>query len=86
MRIPIHVETFGSMYKNNIAERTLFWSLEPENIPIRPMLGYGAQNYTSIGQTAILVFLKFILLREGYKFVDMTIRCIAIVAKIFCLL
>ena len=49
------------------------------------MLGYGPQNYTSIGETAILVFLNVILLREGYKFVDMTIRCIAIVTKILCM-
>ena len=59
--------------KNSIAERTIFWSSEPENIAIRPILRYGPQNYTSIGETAILVFLKVILLREGYKFVDMII-------------
>ena len=50
------------------------------------MLRYGAHNYTSIGETAILVFLNVILLLEGYEFFDMTIRCIAIVTKILCLL
>ena len=35
--------------KNSIAERTIFWSSEPENIAIRPVLLYGPQNYTSIG-------------------------------------
>ena len=37
------------------------------------MLRYGSLNYTSIGETAKLVFLNVILLRKGYKFVDMTI-------------
>ena len=41
--------------KNSIAKRTIFWSSEPENIAIRPMLRYGPQNYTSIGETAIQV-------------------------------
>ena len=39
------------------------------------MVRYGPQNHTSIGETAILVFLNVILFREGYKFVDMTIQC-----------
>ena len=43
-----------------------------------------SSELTSIGETAILVFLNVILLREGYKFVDMTIPCIAIVNKISC--
>ena len=73
-------------WKNSMAERTIFWSSKPENIAIRPMLRYGPQNYPSIGETAKVVFLNAILLREGYKFVDMTIRCIAIVTKILCLL
>ena len=30
-------------------------SSEPENIAVRPMLRYGPQNYTSIGETAIQV-------------------------------
>ena len=38
-----------------MAKRTIFWSSEPENIAIRPMLRYGPQNYTSIGETAIQV-------------------------------
>ena len=42
-------------WKNSIAKRTIFWSSEPENIAIRPMLRYGPQNYTSIGETAIQV-------------------------------
>ena len=41
--------------ENYIAKRTIFWSSEPENITIRPMLRYGPQNYTSIGETAIQV-------------------------------
>ena len=40
---------------NSVAKRTIFWSSEPENIGIRPMLRYGPQNYTSIGETAIQV-------------------------------
>ena len=73
--------------KNSIAERTIFWSLESENIIIRPMLADGSQKYTSIGVATILVFLNVILLHEGYKFVDMTkdmaIRCIAIMLFIY---
>ena len=42
-------------WKNSKAKRTIFWSSEPENIAIRPMLRYGPQNYTSIGETAIQV-------------------------------
>ena len=42
-------------WKNSIAKRTIFWSSETENIAIRPMLRYGPQNYTSIGETAIQV-------------------------------
>ena len=42
-------------WKNLIAKRTIFWSSEPENIAIRPMLRYGPQNYPSIGETAIQV-------------------------------
>ena len=42
-------------WKNSITKRTIFWSSEPENITIRPMLWYGPQNYTSIGETAIQV-------------------------------
>ena len=42
-------------WKNSIAKRTIFWSSEPENIAIRPMLWYGPQNYKSIGETAIQV-------------------------------
>ena len=42
-------------WKNSIAERTIFWSSEPENIAIGPMLRYGPQNYTSIGETALKV-------------------------------
>ena len=42
-------------WKNSIAKRTIFWSSEPENIAMRPMLRYGSQNYTSIGETAIQV-------------------------------
>ena len=42
-------------WKNSIAKRTIFWSSEPENIAIRPMLRYGPQNYTNIGETAIQV-------------------------------
>ena len=42
-------------WKNSIAKRTIFWSSEPENIVIRPMLRYAPQNYTSIGETAIQV-------------------------------
>ena len=45
----------GTHWKNSIAKRTIFWSSEPENIAIRPMLRYGPQKYTSIGETAILV-------------------------------
>ena len=60
-------------WKNSIAERTIFWCSEPENIAIKPMLRYGPQNYASIGETAILVFLNVILLCEGYNFVDMAI-------------
>ena len=41
------------------------------------------ENYTSISVATTLVFLNFILLHEGYKFVDTTIRYIAIVSKIF---
>ena len=41
--------------KNSIAKKTIFWSSEPENIAIRPILRYGPQNYTSIGETAIQV-------------------------------
>ena len=67
--------------ENSILERTIFWSSEPENIVIKPMLPDGPQNYTSIGVATILVFLTVILLHEGYKFVDMTIRYIAIVNK-----
>ena len=42
-------------WKNSIAKITIFWSSEPENIAIRPMLWYGPQNYTNIGETAIQV-------------------------------
>ena len=49
--------THSLHWKNSVAERTIFWSSYPENIAIRPMLRYGPQNYTSIGETAILVFL-----------------------------
>ena len=42
-------------WKNSIAKRTIFWSSEPENIAIRPMLRFGPQNYTSIGEIAIQV-------------------------------
>ena len=42
-------------WKNSIAKRTIFWSSEPENIAIRPMLRYGFQNYKSIDETAIQV-------------------------------
>ena len=62
-------------WKNIIAKRNIFWSSEPENIAIRPMLRYCPRNYTITGDTAILVFQNVILLREGYKFVDMTTRC-----------
>ena len=59
------VTTGAVHWKNGIAERTIFWSSEPENIAIRSMLRLSSQNYTSIGETAILVFLNVILLREG---------------------
>ena len=51
--------------ENSILERTIFWSSEPENIVIKPMLPDGPQNYTSIGVATILVFLTVILLHEG---------------------
>ena len=54
--ILIHKKIYKYIHwKNSIAKRTIFWSLEPENIAIRPMLRYGPQNYTSIGETAIQV-------------------------------
>ena len=46
----------------------------------------GTTQYISIGVATMLVFLNVILLHEGYKFVDMTIRYIAIISKILCLL
>ena len=48
-------QIFLQHWKNSIAKRTIFWSSEPENIAIRPMLRYGPQNYTSIGEAAIQV-------------------------------
>ena len=51
--IPIRRE--HTHWKNSIAKRNIFWSSEPENIAIRPMLRYGPQNYTSIGETNIQV-------------------------------
>ena len=44
-----------SHWKNSIAKRIIFWSSEPENIAIKPILRYGPQNCTSIGETAIQV-------------------------------
>ena len=44
--------------KNSIAKRTIFWSSEPENIAIRPMLRYGPQNYTRCTSMKLVIFLR----------------------------
>ena len=90
----VTIDLLRTVFENRIISQNSHVNWPPRSCDLTPLdyffwRAVKDKCYTNHPETIETLkhkILNVILLREGYKFVDMTIRCIAIVTKILCLL